>query len=249
MACFVYSAPDAASLMERLAQNLEESIRTCLQTQNRCRIALSGGSTPAPVYEILGKNDDLPWERCDFFMVDERFVPSSQSDNNESMIRKAFKQSRLILYAVDTDTSSTSTEAAQKYEAVLKQQFAQETLPVFDIILLGLGPDGHTASLFPGTGAVEVQDKLALPVIPLNAPHERISLSLPVLRAAKRVIFLTHGEAKIEAVSEVLIARNPEKPASHVLGISGKLEFWLDANLVQKAGLKNRPDIILSEKN
>ena len=153
-------------------------------------IALSGGSTPRPVYERLAETP-YPWDKVDVFFGDERCVPPDHPDSNFAMANHAFLskvQARVhAMVACDPDG----------YEDVLRSVFESadgDGAPRFDLVFLGLGEDGHTASLFPGDPALEVTDRWA--VLVERPDHTRLTLTLPVLNAARLAVFLVEGESK-----------------------------------------------------
>jgi len=183
---------------------------------------------------------DFPWSQTDAWMVDERFVPDGHADHNGSAIRAILGSKPNSLHLIDT-AQATAVMAAERYAADLAAVPAAAAntgnlaalpaagaWPAFDFMLLGMGADGHTASLFPGTGAVDVVDRAALAVTPLTAPHQRISLSLPVLNAAGCVVFLVTGAAKREMLARVLSGKNRELPASLVDPVRGRGLFLGD---------------------
>lgn len=224
-------------------------------------IALSGGSTPEPFYTALAHQSDFPWSAANFFMVDERFVPAGHKDNNFVMVERAFSGSpvdRQRLHPVATELESAAA-AARNYDKRLREFFAVtedfaqrakenghpagggnmigtkdkgEALPRFDLIMLGMGKDGHTASLFPGTGATGIEGPLAIAVKPLEAPHERISLTLSVLNAARHCVFLMSGADKRDMYARVRAGRDEAFPASLVQPRDGQLEFLVSDDVL-----------------
>lgn len=174
-------------------------------------IALAGGGTPRSLYELL--SSPLWRARCDWgkihvYLGDERYVPHTDPRSNYRMIRETLLDRVLIpprnVNPVPTASDIDSDAAA--YAAVLDSNLPKTDAgaPQFDLVLLGLGPDGHTASLFPGSAALEVTDRWAVGVEPPNAPTPRISLTLPVLNSARDVVILTAGTLKAGALSHLL---------------------------------------------
>jgi 6-phosphogluconolactonase len=161
-------------------------------------LALTGGSTPHPVYEQFAEIS-YPWEEVDVFFGDERCVPSDHPDSNYGMAKRA------LLDHVNARVHPMHACDPEAYERELRTVFGNG-IPRFDLIHLGLGPDGHTASLFPGKPALDVQDKLVdyVPEPGLPPPHPRITLTLAVLRAAKVVTFLVSGEDKRHSLHQLL---------------------------------------------
>lgn len=169
-------------------------------------IALAGGNTPRPVYERLALSD-VPWDGTEVFFGDERCVPPDDAASNYRMAHEA------LLSKVSARVHRMPGEScdADAYERDLQSVFGQ-SLPEFDLVLLGLGNDGHTASLFPGDVALDVTDRWVARVE--RTDYSRLTLTLPVLSAAKTAFFLVSGAAKREALSHLL--NGDDVPASRV---------------------------------
>lgn len=203
--------------------------------QGKFSVALSGGSTPKAMLSLLaGKPfaDSLPWHSIYFFWGDERSVSPDHADSNFRMATEALlskvgvpQQNIFRIPAEDEDHQS----AANRYSAAI-QQFFNTDHPQFDLVFLGMGADGHTASLFPGTAALQITDRIAVAnfVEKLNA--WRISLTAPIINQARNVIFLIAGEDKATALKEVLEGeRQPETyPSQLIHPTSGALLWMLD---------------------
>jgi len=197
-------------------------------------VALSGGRTPIDFYTMLSaRGNQLPWEKTHIFLADERFVPSSDKESNYRLIREYLLSHIDIpeanIHPVQTE-EITLKQAAERYEDDIGNFFniQGDRIPVFDLIMLGMGEDGHTASLFPGTPSLEEKRRLTIPVIAVKAPNKRISLTLPVLNKAKHIIFLVSGEDKAPAVKEMLESRDSELPAALVKPEHGSLLLVID---------------------
>lgn len=225
----------AEELIEQTARMI-----ACLaqESAQRFSIALAGGSTPKGLYERMSRPDyaeKFPWRTTHFFWGDERFVSHSDSRSNYKMTSEALL-SKVPLPAENIHPVKTSLEtvqaAADEYEKQLKIFFktGPGKFPSFDLALLGLGEDGHTASLFPGDPALEITDRLAAPAKRETA-EPRITLTYPVLNNAKNVIFLVSGESKKKILEEVLPGKNSTRtyPAQKIQPVSGKL-FWFLAD-------------------
>ena len=161
-------------------------------------IALSGGSTPAPVHERLAQAT-YPWEEVHVFFGDERCVPPDHPDSNYGMAR------RTLLDRVETNVHPMYECDADGYERELRDVFG-EGVPRFGLIFLGVGPDGHTASLFPGKSALDVTDRLVTYVREPGQPppHPRLTVTFPVLNAAGLALFLVSGEDKRQRIEQML---------------------------------------------
>lgn len=174
-------------------------------------IALSGGRTPRDFFELIASahRERVPWERVTFFQVDERCVPPEQEDSNWRQIRETLLD--VVPQARGQRMHAESPGAAEEYEALLRQTLpADESgMPVFDLVLLGLGPDGHTASLFPGTAALmESQRAVVRNALP-ELGAERITLTFPVLNAARHRWFILRGADRQEVFQQVLAGQHP----------------------------------------
>jgi 6-phosphogluconolactonase len=194
------------------------------ETTGRFAINLSGGSTPKLLYELLATESyrrKFDWERVHIFFGDERFVPKDHPDSNYKMANDALMSRVPIpaenVHAVATD-AGTPASAAAAYEATLKAYYGKDTVdlarPLFQVTLLGLGEDGHTASLFPGTSALTERKKWVTSVVGAK-PEARITLTYPTLASSDLVVLLVAGGGKRDILNRVL-ERDPTLPASHV---------------------------------
>ncbi len=198
------------------------------------RVALSGGSTPRALYELLGGRsyrENLPWDRLSFFFGDERMVPLDHPDSNYRMVRESLLRNRPLrddqVYPVPTALSPDA--AARAYEQTLRQVYDRDAgappRPLFDVIFLGLGNDGHTASLLPGQPVLQVADRWVAPV-PAGRAEARITLTYPALESSGEIAFLVTGADKAKTVSAVLRG-DDTLPATHV-GTRGTITWFLD---------------------
>jgi 6-phosphogluconolactonase len=218
---------------EEVARAANESVRE----RGRFVIALSGGSTPKSLYTLLATNARaaLPWAQMFFFWSDERHVPPTDPESNYRMAEEALLSKVPLpegnVFRVPAENPDAE-EAALAYERTLRQFFPLRAgeLPRFDLILLGLGPDGHTASLFPGTAALQEKSRLVVANWVEKFKTYRITFTLPVLNAARSVAFLVSGSDKASALHEVLEGDAPgEKyPAKLVRPAEGKLIWFVD---------------------
>ena len=201
-------------------------------------IALSGGSTPRKLYEKLAATEGVEWSKWQFFMGDERFVALDGAASNQKMATDALLSKIPInndqIHAVPVD-EPTPSAAAEVYTKHIAQFFGAEQLPAFDLILLGMGSDGHTASLFPGKPALKATDTLVVASEPgvLPPPVERVSFTFPLINAAHRVLFMAAGPDKAEAFAAVQadLHKDPAEastPAGKVRPINGELRWYVD---------------------
>lgn len=225
-----------SSDLERLsriaADVLTDRIAAKVRQAPRVAVALSGGSTPRRLYNLLGEapwRERIDWSRLHVFIVDERFVPADHEESNQRLLRETLLASSALSEAnfhpipyVEGDPSN----AAQRYEAELRRHFGDQEPPRFDVILLGMGPDGHTASLFPSTDTADIADRLVIPTVNPAGGSQRISLTLPVLNAAALDVFLVTGQDKAETLRAVIQERRRDLPAALVEPNDGEL-IWL----------------------
>ena len=207
---------DATQLARECAERIAALIDLALDQRDRAHIALSGGTTPAAAYRVLNK-EHLPWNRVDVVLGDERWVPATDPASNARMLRDTLlaeggpgADARFHPVPTELDSPSASVDA---YEAYVRDLCPGDP-PIFDVMLVGLGDDGHTASLFPGTPATQERSRLV--TIGAGKGLERISLTAPVLSAARQVIFLVSGAAKRQALQRLLdpaeqVERTPAK--------------------------------------
>lgn len=203
--------------------------------RGRFTISLSGGSTPKSLFNLLATNARtvLPWERMFFFWGDERHVPPTDPDSNyrmaeETMLSKVpVPPGNVFRMAAENPDAAA---VAEDYEKTLRKFFALEPgqVPVFDLILLGMGPDGHTASLFPGTAGLQEKSRLVIANWVEKMKTSRLTFTLPVLNAARCVTFLVSGTDKAAVLRTVLDGDVPAEqyPAKLVRPTDGKL-IWL----------------------
>ena len=200
------------------AEFLYNTLKTLSENKNNISIALSGGSTPLPILGLL-KDYKLNWEYFDFFMVDERNVSISSSSCNYGNIEKVFlRDVNSSSYSMINDNHSIE-ECVINYEKLLcsKIPLGENSLPVFDLIILGIGDDGHTASLFPDTKGLNERKKA---VIKNNVPQlntERITLTYPVLLNASKIIILATGVVKSEIIKEIKMGKGNHFPIARII--------------------------------
>ena len=219
---------DVSALMRGVADEIAALAASASAERGRFTWALSGGSTPRDLYRLLasdGYRDRMPWNAIHFFWGDERHVPPDHPDSNFHMTREAMLDAVPVppgnVHRVPAEEPDASRAAAE-YESTLRSFFglAQGEWPRFDLILLGLGKDGHTASLFPGGDAVNERERLVVAPWVEAQQTFRVTLTPPVLNHARRSMFLVSGEEKAEALRAVLEGpREPERyPAQIVEG-------------------------------
>ncbi|MFE8874571.1 6-phosphogluconolactonase [Acetobacter persici] len=205
------------------------------KTDGPFSLALSGGSTPQLLYSMMASEpyaSRFPWARMQFFLGDDRFLAHDHEDSNSGMLNRLLF-SHLPVPAENVHlipTAGTAEEAARAYEAELKAFYGADTLqpgkPLFDVNLLGLGGDGHTASLFPGQPVLKERTAWVATCVPPVAPYTRLTLTYPAIDASRHVVFLVEGASKREIVAKVR-AQDPSCPASAITSM-GDLTWVLD---------------------
>ena len=234
-----YVEPDAAALARRAAQYFTEMAREAVEARGRARIAISGGSTPKAAFELLAHpmqpwRSRMPWERTELFWVDERCVPPGDPDSNYRMTREAMLDNVPLfpsqIHRMEGELEPE--EGAARYESELRNTFRLEGAesPRFDLIALGMGNDGHTASLFPHSAAVHEMGRLVTANHVQNKDAWRITLTWPVINNAASVFFLIGGDEKAAVLKEVFMGpRDPDRlPSQLIRPSSGILTLILD---------------------
>lgn len=233
--------PSPAALAARAAEEIARLVAAALAEQESFTLALAGGSTPAACYRQLATRplaEQIAWDRLHIFFGDERAVPPEHPDSNFRMATEtllahvplsADRVHRMEAEQADRD------RAAREYERLLRTHLvaggkAPDDAPRFDLILLGIGTDGHTASIFPGTEQQAAGPELVMPIFKEEDGSWRLTMTLPVLCAARAVIFLASGAGKSEVVRQILAGSDaaPRLPAARIRPVQGELLFLLD---------------------
>jgi 6-phosphogluconolactonase len=247
----------AEALAGRVAEEFSTLVTSVLQTQERFSIALAGGQTPKQFYEHLAKEpykSSIPWAKIWFFWGDERCVPKEHPDSNFKMAAEALLQYIAVppAHVLRMHGEDPPPLAAQEYEKEMRQFFRDSGFwPRFDLILLGLGSDGHTASLIPGTSAVtnhvdeqmneerrksspdqSLQPRWIVHNVVRSLQTVRLTMTYPVINQAKNIWFLVTGAKKAEVFKEVRKGPNPTWPASLVQPVEGRLRWFVEKSVV-----------------
>ncbi len=252
----ILETPEA--LAERVAGDFAQLVNEALAKQDRFSIALAGGQTPKQFYERLAKApyvSSIPWSRLWFFWGDERCVPKEHPDSNFHMAAEALLQYVPVppAHVMRMHGEDPPAQAAAEYEKSMRGFFRESGFwPSFDLILLGLGPDGHTASLIPGSPAVtnhvseNLEERRQLQTGEGEAPQPRwvvhnviralqtvrLTFTYPVINHAKSIWFLVTGAKKTQAFAEVQKGPNPNSPASLVQPVNGTMKWYIDKEVV-----------------
>lgn len=227
---------DGDTLARRAASIAVEAAERAIAERGSAAIALSGGSTPRLMGEILAQPPyrDLPlWERLWVFWGDERWVPLDHDESNAGVARRTFLDHVTVVpeqvHPMPT-VDLTPDEAARAYEALIRDvvPLGDDGIPRFDLIFLGMGEDGHTASLFPGTPAIHEADRLVVANYVPKLETTRLTMTPPLLNAGRKVVFLVSGTGKAERLAEVLEGPyQPDVLPSQIVRPSDGSLIWL----------------------
>ncbi len=196
--------------------------------------ALSGGTTSICFYRKIALNKDIfNWEKIHLFLVDERYVPQNHNDSNSLMIRENLISGIPIpeqnFHFIPTDDDNPE-KSARQYEKILRNNFSHQKkrFPQFDLIILGIGEDGHTASIFPGTHSPDEKLRLTIVTESPIPPRKRITLTLPVINNSKNIVFMVTGKNKSAVIKKILQDSCSNLPAALVKPLEGEALFLLD---------------------
>jgi 6-phosphogluconolactonase len=230
---------DKTALIQQALELVLEKLHAAITARGIATLALSGGSTPKPLYEALAQQD-LPWDKLHIFWGDERYVPPTHPDSNEGMARQAWLNHVPIpashIHPMPTDASDPAV-AAERYEHDIRQffQVPPGRFPSLDVILLGMGDDGHTASLFPHTAALQVQDRLI--TVGNKDGQPRLTFTVPLINQARCVVFIVAGASKQPALAQIFApTADAMMYPSRLIDPQGELWWLLDREAGQVLG-------------
>ncbi len=225
---------DLESMSRAAARFFASVTDRAVEGKGRCAVALSGGGTPRRTYELLATpplKDQIPWDRIDFFWGDERCVPPADERSNQRLARELFLDALPIppgrIHPLQTDLSPRI--AARNYDVLLRHFFGG-AFPALDLILLGLGEDGHTASLFPGSDALHEQELWVVEAHRSDEPFARLTMTPQFINRSATILFLVAGAAKARIVQNILVpsSDSPSLPAQFIKPMRGQLLFFID---------------------
>jgi 6-phosphogluconolactonase len=227
---------NAQNLFDEAAHFFLESALKAVKERGRFAAALSGGSTPKGLFQQLSEEPYLslvPWSKCFFFWVDERHVPFTDATSNFKMTQE-FLLSKVPVppenITPGTEPGRSAQDAAVWLQNKLRKFFGQDKIPVFDYCLMGMGDDGHTASLFPGMPQLNEREKWVVGYFVDEAKKERVSLTFPVLNAARSLVVLAEGPKKAAMLQKVIDGPSepPRYPIQYLRPTQGRLLFMID---------------------
>jgi len=236
--------PDAEAVAHTAARIIQSAAAVAIASRGRFSAALSGGSSPQLLYALLGNDyrENIRWDLTHLFWSDERCVAADHEQSNFRLANEALI-SRISIPAGNIHRvrgELPPEEAAEEYERVLKAHFGADGIPRFDLILLGMGSDGHVASLFPGAETLTETKRLALPAFSAAAGNRRVTLTFPVLNNASLLVFLVTGRTKAGIVTEILAkGKRDHYPAGAIDPQHGRIVWLLDRDAA--SGLQQGP--------
>jgi 6-phosphogluconolactonase len=238
-------APDPGGVARATAERFVMAARRGIGLTGRARVALSGGKTPRDAYALLASRElrrQVDWARVEVFFSDERAVPPEHAESNFRMAWETLLARvpipRERVHRMEAERADLDAAAAE-YEALLRRacEAPAPEIPRLDLVLLGMGADGHTASLLPGSPALEESRRLVVPAVAPDGTR-RLTFTLPLLNGADEVVFLAHGPEKAPALRR-LLANDASLPASRVRPAHGHLVWIVDSALASSAGLES----------
>lgn len=232
MELHIYKTPD--EVVEGFAHYFLQTVGTAIKEKNECTVVLSGGNSPKKLYKLLASTDygnQIDWDKVYFFFGDERYVPFNDPENNGNMAKKALFEPLMIPDAniFYINTAVAPGESAKKYSQRILSYFKNNPVR-FDLILLGLGDNAHTASLFPHTPVLKEKKALVSAVYIEELSSYRITMTAALINEAHAIAFLVFGDAKAKAVHDVLEGEKDFEtyPAQLIIPEEGIVDWFLD---------------------
>ncbi len=234
--------PDLDTISQHAAAYIMHIARESIVTRGRFTIALSGGNTPGKLYGLLASepyNSQIDWQLVDIFWSDERCVPPDHPESNYFMAQEVLLSRISIpvaqVHRMPADQFNRDA-ASLTYTQEMQRAFSTNGIPDFDLLQLGMGPEGHTASLFPHQPSLYERERLVMPVTVPKPPPDRLTFTPPILNAARHVLFLATGADKADALRAVIEGPdNPDEyPAQIVRPPNGEVTWMVDSAIAQK---------------
>ncbi|MGO9834481.1 MAG: 6-phosphogluconolactonase [Polyangiaceae bacterium] len=232
----IVDAGDARGVARVASEHIASALREAITQAGSATLALSGGNTPRAAYALLAREPGIDWSRMRIFWVDERAVPPTDERSNYRWAKETLLDPAAVpperVHRMRGEAPDVQV-AARDYEALIRQGVAPDAdrVPSFDVAIMGIGDDGHTASLFPGEATIAVVDRL-VSAVPASAAHEaRLTITRPVIEHARRLIFLVEGADKVPALRRVLADEGDVRhtPARLTRTCRGALEWIVDS--------------------
>ncbi len=233
---------DKHTLSKHAAEYIMRIAKESIELRGRFTIALTGGTTPGEAYSLLGSEpirSQIDWQLVHIFWGDERCVPHTDPESNYYLAQETLFDKVAIpksqIHPVPADQPDREA-ASQSYSAEMQSTFGTNEVPRFDLIHLGMGPEGHTASLFPHQDSLHEEHRLVMPVSVPKPPPDRLTFTPPLLNAARNVLFLVSGSEKADALHAILEGeyQPDEYPAQIVRPTNGEVVWMLDRAAAQK---------------
>lgn len=244
----VHRFNDAEELAQAAAKRFLDTAKRAVDKSDQFIVVLAGGSTPQPLYRLLTQTpyrESVPWDKTYFVFGDERCVPPDHEESNYRMVRETLLAPLEISehHVMRMKGEQPPVDAARRYAVRLGDLFIHRPKRHFDLALLGVGPDGHTASLFPGTAALDEDEKwVAANHVP-QLDAWRLTLTLPALNSASRVIFLATGEEKAQVIAEAFcgVEHPSPHPCERVAPINTRREVLIDHAAASRIPVTDEP--------
>ncbi len=239
--------PDIETISQQAATYVARIAREAIVTRGRFTIALSGGNTPKQLYGLLASepySSQIDWQLVEIFWSDERCVPPDAPESNYHMAQEVML-SRLSIPVAQVHRMPADRDnrdaASQEYTQEMQRVFSTNGIPEFDLIQLGMGPEAHTASLFPHQPSLHEKERLVMPVSVPKPPPDRLTFTPPILNAARNILFLATGADKADALQAVIEGpRNPDEyPAQIVRPPNGEVTWMVDKAIAQKISVNS----------
>lgn len=239
--------PDIDTISQQAAAYVARIAREAIVTRGRFTIALSGGNTPKKLYSLLATepySSQIDWQLVDIFWSDERCVPPDDPESNYYLAQEVML-SRLTIPVAQVHRMPADGDnriaASLDYTREMQRVFSTNGIPEFDLLQLGMGPEGHTASLFPHQPSLHETQHLVMPVSVPKPPPDRLTFTPPILNAARNVLFLATGADKADALHAVIEGpSNPDEyPAQIVRPPNGEVTWMVDSAIAQKLSIKS----------
>ncbi len=230
-------AENPQELFRRVADYWQQIAQAALRGHGKFHVALAGGGTPRGLYQLLATDEyakQFDWQHTNFYFGDERAVPLDHEQSNFHMAHEAMLDSLAIpatnVFPLITDLDHLEN-SARHYEKILQRELplGPQNIPMFDLILLGMGDDGHTASLFPGSSILNEQSQLVATVFVEKLQSWRLSFTYPLINHASHVALLVTGQSKAEKIKQVLVDKTGSNPVEGIQP-QGELTWFLDVD-------------------